>query len=252
MENAPHLVHDTAFLIPCPNLWRWFFYGIGLKIYDLLGSGNGFGKSRFISTQRAIELAPGMSAERLRGAILYHDGQFDDSRLLLAMAITAWQQGARLVNSMEVTGLRKDSRGRVTGVDVVDRENDQVFEINGRQIVNAGGPFCDSIRRMDDEGTSPMVAASQGVHLVLPKEFFPGSTAMIVPKTPDGRVIFIIPWQDHAVVGTTDTAIPEAVIEPTPPRAGDRIPARNLRPIPRAQTDTRGRSERVHRDSTAR
>lgn len=215
-QNAPHLVHDKTFLIPCPNLWQWFFYGIGLKLYDLLATGNNFGRSRLVSASRAAELAPAVRHDQLRGGVLYHDGQFDDARLLIDMAQTAARHGATLVNYMQVTDFIKNDHGELTGVITCDDETDERFEIAARCVVNAAGPFCDAVRMLDDPDCPPMVAASQGIHLVLPKEFFPGETAMIVPKTSDGRVIFIVPWLDHAIVGTTDTAIPEAVAEPSP------------------------------------
>ncbi|MCA9139348.1 MAG: glycerol-3-phosphate dehydrogenase/oxidase [Planctomycetales bacterium] len=215
-ENANHLVHDKAFLIPCESLWQWFFYGVGLKVYDLLATGNSFGRSKFISARRAVELSPAIRRERLRGAVLYHDGQFDDARLLVDMAITSATHGAILANYMSVIEIAKSSDGIVSGVVAVDTETGRRFEIAAKSIVNAAGPFGDQLRQMDDPKCEPMIAASQGVHLVFPKELYPGDTAMIVPQTSDGRVIFIVPWHDHAIVGTTDTAIPMAVPEPVP------------------------------------
>ena len=215
-ENAPNLVFDKPFLIPCANLWQWFFYGVGLKLYDLLATGNKFGRSRLVSSNRALEIVPGLNPDRLRGAVVYHDGQFDDARLLVSMAQTAADYGAVLLNYAAAESLQKNDRGEVCGVIAKDRESGEQIEIASRAVVNAAGPFGDQVRRMDKADCEPMIAASQGVHLVLPKELFPGETAMIVPKTSDGRVIFIVPWHDHAIVGTTDTAIPEAVAEPTP------------------------------------
>ena len=215
-DNAPHLVHDQVFLIPCGNWWQWLFYGVGLKLYDLLATGNQFGRSRLVSARRAIELAPVIRGDRLRGAVTYHDGQFDDSRLLIDMVQTASQLGATCINYVNVQEILKDSQGMVRGVAAMDGETGERIEIESRTVVNAAGPFCDEVRKLDDEQCQPMVAASQGVHLVLPKELYPGDTAMIVPKTSDGRVIFIVPWHDHAIVGTTDTAIPKAIADPTP------------------------------------
>lgn len=213
-NNAPHLVRDMPFLIPCGSLWDRFFYGIGLKVYDLLSMRGSFGRSHGVSAEQATALVPGLRRERLRGGVVYHDGQFDDARLLLNMARTACDHGACLVNYLAVTDLVKSNDGKVTGVCAVDGETDESFTIAARCVTNAAGPFCDSVREMDDANCETMIAPSQGVHLVLPRSFFPGDTAMIVPKTSDGRVIFIIPWHDHAIVGTTDTPIPQPKLEP--------------------------------------
>lgn len=216
LNNAPHLVHDKSFLIPCASLWEWFFYAVGLKFYDLLAFSSRFGRSRIVSARRALELVPAMRSDRMRGAVLYHDGQFDDARLLINMAQTAGEQGACLANYMTVTSVTKDDQGKVIGIIAMDGETDERFQIAAHCVVNAAGPFCDDVRRLDESDCEPIVATSQGVHIVLPKTLFPGNTAMIVPKTSDGRVIFIVPWHDHAIVGTTDTAIPKAIAEPSP------------------------------------
>jgi glycerol-3-phosphate dehydrogenase len=215
LNNAPHLVHDMPFLIPCKSLWERFFYGVGLKIYDLLASRNSFGRSYGISTNNARRLVPTLNHSRWRGGVIYHDGQFDDTRLLISMARSAFDNGAAIVNYMTVTGLRKDSQQQIVGVWATDCETSEPFEIAAKHVINATGPFCDRIRKLDDENCDNMLAASQGVHIVLPREFFPGDTAMIVPKTSDGRVIFIIPWHQHVIVGTTDTPIVDLPIEPT-------------------------------------
>lgn len=214
-ENAPHLVHDMPFLIPCRSLWQRFFYGVGLKVYDFLAVGNSFGSSRGASADKSLELIPPLQRQGLSGGVVYHDGQFDDARLLVNMVRTAHDHGACLINYMAVESLRKSDDGKINGVSACDQETSESLVIDARCVVNAAGPFCDSIRRLDDSECESMVAASQGVHLVLPRSFFPGDVAMMVPKTSDGRVIFIIPWHDHAIVGTTDTPIPEAILEPS-------------------------------------
>lgn len=215
-NNAPHLVHDLPFLIPCHNLWQRLFYGMGLKAYDFLAGGNNFGRSHVVSTDQAMHVIPALRREGIHGGVIYHDGQFDDARLLLNMARTAHDHGACLLNYMAVTALTKNEVAAITGVTAIDRETGEEFQINAHCVINAAGPFCDSVRKLDDPDCEAMLAHSQGVHLVLPKAFFPGDTAMIVPKTPDGRVIFIIPWHDHAIVGTTDTQISDVKPEPVP------------------------------------
>ena len=213
-DNAPHQVHDKSFLIPCQSIWQWFFYGIGLKLYDLLATGDQFGRSRWISAKQTSQIGPAIRPDKMKRAILYHDGQFDDARLLIDMARTAREHNACMVNYVSAIGLIKNDAGRVTGVHLEDTETGETIDVSASLVINAAGPFCDEVRRLDQPNGQPMVAASQGVHLVLPRSFYPSDNAMIVPKTSDGRVIFIVPWHDHAIVGTTDTAIPKAVAEP--------------------------------------
>lgn len=214
-KNAPHLVHDMPFLIPCRSRWQRFYYGAGLKVYDLLAGRNSFGRSHGISGPKTAQRLPTLRPAQYRGGVIYHDGQFDDTRLLINMAQTADEHGATLLNYFPVTGLIKDDQNKVAGVQAVDQETGETLEIAARCVVNAAGPFCDDVRRMDEADCQPMLAASQGVHIVLPRSFFPGDTALIVPETSDGRVLFMIPWHDHVVVGTTDTPIENVELEPS-------------------------------------
>jgi glycerol-3-phosphate dehydrogenase len=213
-NNAPHVVHDLQFLVPCHNLWERFFYGVGMKMYDLLASRNSFGRSRGVSLAESVRLVPALRRDVACGGVVYHDGQFDDARLLMDMALTASDHGACLANYLAVTAMQHREDGRIVGVTAVDQETNEAYRLNASCVVNAAGPFCDEVRHLDDPSSEKMVAASQGVHLVLPKKFFPGATALMVPKTSDGRVIFIIPWHDHVLVGTTDTPIDRASLEP--------------------------------------
>jgi glycerol-3-phosphate dehydrogenase len=217
-NNAPHLVHELPFLIPCRSLRERLFYGIGLQLYDALAVRNSFTSSHAVSAGEAMRLVPALKPNTFRGGVVYHDGQFDDARLLIHLARTAQDHGACLLNYMAVTGFDKDPQGKISTALVIDCESQQPLRVAARCVINAAGPFCDQVRRFDQADCEPMIAASQGVHLVLPRAFFPGDVAMIVPKTSDGRVIFIIPWHDHILVGTTDTPIAEAVLEPTPRR----------------------------------
>jgi glycerol-3-phosphate dehydrogenase len=217
-QNAPMLVHDLPFFIPCKNRWQRFYFWVGLKLYDFLAGRSGFGSSGTLSARSASETLPTLRPETHRGGVVYHDGQFDDCRLLIHMARTATAHGACLVNYMAAVGFLKDSGGRITGVNLVDHETAQNHPVAARCVVNAGGPFSDDVARLDAANAPARLAASQGVHVVLPRHFFPGETALIVPRTSDGRVLFMIPWRDHVVIGTTDTPIPMAVLEPTPQR----------------------------------
>lgn len=214
-QLAPMLVHDLPFFIPCKNAWQRFYFWIGLKLYDLLAGSSGFGKSHSATASMATGLMPTLRPQMHRGGVVYHDGQFDDCRLLIHMARTAASHGACLVNYMTATGLQKDSRGVIQGVELQDRESGANLTVQTRCVINAGGPFSDAVMRLDDASAEPRLAASQGVHIVLPRSFFPGETALIVPRTSDGRVLFMIPWHDRVVIGTTDTPIGHAVLEPT-------------------------------------
>lgn len=215
LRNAPHLVHDMAFIVPNYAWWEAPFYGIGMKVYDLLARKYSFGPSQILSREEVLALIPTLSQDGLRGGVKYHDGQFDDARLLIDLATTAAQHGACLLNYARVISLAKDSDGFVNGLTFHDEESDEWHPIPVRCVINATGPFCDNLRRVDDPASKPIIAPSQGVHLTLPREFLPGDTAIMVPHTRDGRVMFAIPWHGHTVVGTTDTPIPASTLEPS-------------------------------------
>lgn len=214
-RNAPHLVHDMAFVVPSYAWWESPFYGIGLKLYDLLAGEYGFGASSHLDVEQVIAAIPNIETEGLLGGSRYFDGQFDDARLAIALARTAAQQGATLVNYCEVVALRKNG-GQVRGAVLQDSESNKEFEVAARVVVNATGPFCDEVRRLDDPSARPLISPSQGTHLVLPRGFLQEDTAIMVPHTADGRVIFVIPWQNRVLVGTTDIPVTQGVPEPTP------------------------------------
>lgn len=216
LRNAPHLVHDLQFVVPNYQWWEAPFYGIGLKIYDLLAGKYGFGSSQVLSREEVLERIPTLEREGLRGGVLYHDGQFDDSRLLIHLAETAVEQGACLLNYARVTGMLKGPDSLIEGLVVRDEESGVDHRVAARCVVNATGPFCDEVRQTDDPDAEPLIAPSQGVHIVLERRFLPRDTAIMVPHTRDGRVMFAIPWNGHVVVGTTDTPIPAVALEPKP------------------------------------
>jgi len=215
-QNAPHIVRDLAFIVPNYDWWEAPFYGLGLKIYNILSGKYGFGPSKILSREETLERLPTLHPDGLRGGVIYYDGQFDDSRLLINMVATAAEQGATLINYCRVTGLTKGEDGFVNGVRACDEESGEELTAAAKVVVNATGPFTDSVRRLGDAFVKPMISPSQGIHLVFDRSFLPGDSAIMVPHTSDGRVMFAIPWHDHTLVGTTDTAIPEATIEPSP------------------------------------
>ena len=215
-QNAPHLVHDLAFIVPNYSWWEAPFYGIGMKVYDLLAGKYGFGRSRILSTQETIEQLPNLQTEGLRGGVIYYDGQFDDTRLLIHMAATAADHGATLLNYAPVIKITKDETGFVDGVVFRDDETGRQHTAKARVVINAAGIFADHIRQMTDPAARRMMAPSQGIHLVFERSFLRADAAIMVPRTSDGRVLFAIPWHEHTVVGTTDTPIDEPSYEPLP------------------------------------
>jgi glycerol-3-phosphate dehydrogenase len=214
-DNAPHLVHDLPFIVPSYDWWEAPFYGVGLRIYDMLAGKLGFGPSRNLSVEATLERLPTLETEGLRGGVIYHDGQFDDARLAVDMAQTAAALGATVVNYMRVTAITK-TNDFVTGIVARDEESGDEHALEGKVVINATGPFSDGVRRLDDANATPMIRASQGVHIVLDRTFHPGDSAIMVPHTDDGRVLFAIPWHGRVVVGTTDTPIDDVSYEPQP------------------------------------
>jgi glycerol-3-phosphate dehydrogenase len=215
-QNAPHLVHDLGFVVPNYSWWEAPFYGIGMKVYDLLAGKYGFGKSRLLSREETLEQLPTIQTNGLRGGVIYYDGQFDDTRLLIHLAATAADQGAVLLNYAPVVEITRGADGFADGVVAVDSESGQRMKIAAHVVVNAAGIFADQVRRLAEPEVDAMIAPSQGIHLVFKREFLRGNTAIMVPHTSDGRVLFAIPWHEHTVVGTTDTAIQEPSYNPLP------------------------------------
>ncbi len=213
MQNAPHLVYSKPFLVPYYKWWQGLYYWIGLKLYDILAGRFGLGKATFFSVDKILEEIPTISSEKLKGGILYYDGQFDDSRLAINLAKTCAEKGGTLVNYMKVTDLLKTGE-TVTGVKAVDVLNGKKFEIKAKAVINATGVFTDNILKMDDLDSQSIITPSQGIHIVVDKRFLPGNTAVMIPKTKDGRVLFALPWHNKVMIGTTDTPINNITSEP--------------------------------------
>lgn len=212
-QNAPHLVHSQSFVIPNYSWWEGPFYGIGMKVYDQLAGKLGLSPSRHLSRKETVELIPTVEQNKLVGGVVYHDGQFDDSRLAVNLAQTAEELGAAMLNYCRCVGLVKEN-DVVSGVQIHDIENDTKFTVRAKAVINATGVFVDDLRKMDEPTAKGIIAVSQGIHIVLPKSFLPGNAAIMIPKTADGRVLFAVPWHDHVIVGTTDTPLDTHSLEP--------------------------------------
>ncbi|MFH6994240.1 FAD-dependent oxidoreductase [Flavobacterium sp. FlaQc-48] len=214
VKNAGHLVKNQSFVIPNYNWWGGSFYTMGLKIYDILAGRLSLGSSKYISKKKTIEMLPNVAENGLKSGVIYHDGQFDDSRLAINIAQTAVEKGACLLNYMKVVHLLKDDKNQVIGVEVQDHETGDKYILKGAAIINATGVFTNAIMKLNDTAYKKYIVPSQGIHLVFDKSFLPGDHALMIPKTSDGRVLFAVPWHNRIVVGTTDTLIKKQSLEP--------------------------------------
>lgn len=214
LKNASHLVRNQSFIIPNYKWWDNFFYTVGLKVYDFLSGKLSFGTSKRIKRKETISRLETLKINNLKGGVLYHDGQFDDARLAVNIAQSCIENGATVLNHFKVKNLIKSSKDTINGVIAVDTETNTEYKINAKTVVNATGVFTDEVLKMDNDLAKDSIRPSQGVHLVLDKCFLPGNDAIMIPKTDDGRVLFLVPWHNRVVVGTTDTLLNSHSLEP--------------------------------------
>ena len=219
-KNAPHLVSDLSLVIPAYAVWEKPYYGIGLKAYDLLAGRRNLGPSRILSRRQALDRISTLKGDGLRGGVLFHDGQFDDARLGWTLVRTMLNLGGVALNRVEAVGFL-ESRGAIRGVRLRDVVGGAEWEVRASVVVNATGPWADETRALDEPDAGPGVVMSQGSHIVVSSRHLPGSTAVLVPSTDDGRVLFAIPWHNHVIIGTTDVALPGPDRSPAP--SGDEI-----------------------------
>ncbi len=273
MRNAPHVAQPLPFVMPSYRWWETPFYGIGLKMYDLLAGKAGLGKTEFLRREDTLKLLPTAKPQGLTGGVKYWDGQFDDARLAITLAKTAAARGALLLNYCSVTQLVHQNN-RVTGLQVQDVETGTPYTVKAKCVVNAAGVWVDALRQQDGDSTQrpvkTMVAPSQGVHMVVDREFFPTDHALLVPKTADGRVLFAVPWLGKVILGTTDTPRDDLAREPTPfaeevqfilseaakylTKAPQRSDVKSiwvgLRPLVKQQDDDAGNTKAISREHT--
>ena len=213
-RNVPHLVREMRFIIGNYKWWERPFYTIGLTFYDLLAGRLRAGRSLPLLRRTVVKEIPALKEAKLKGGVVYHDGQFDDARMAITLAQTAVDNGATCINYMKVESLRKNDSGRVAGVIARDRITGEKLALEARVVINATGVFVDEIMKMDMPGNGRKVRPSQGVHLVVDARFLGGNSALMIPKTKDGRVLFGVPWHGKVVLGTTDTPLNVVSSEP--------------------------------------
>jgi glycerol-3-phosphate dehydrogenase len=214
LKNAPHITFNQEFVIPVYTYWDVLMYTVGLKFYDLLAGRLSMGKSYFINRNKTLNRLPQLKADGLKGGVVYHDGQFDDSRMALALAKSCIDKGGSVLNYFKVTRLLKDGTDKINGVSATDIETGEVFNLKSRLVINATGVFADEVARLDNPQSRPTIKPSQGVHIVIDKSFLKSDSAIMIPKTTDGRVLFAIPWYNEVVIGTTDTPLDTISMEP--------------------------------------
>jgi glycerol-3-phosphate dehydrogenase len=273
LRNAPHLAQPLPFVMPSYKFWETPFYGAGLKLYDALAGQAGLGPTEFLNREATLRHLPTVQPLGLRGGVKYWDGQFDDARLALALARTAAAHGALLVNYCEVNALLHEA-GKLVGLRCTDNETGRDYRVQARCVINAAGVWVDRLREMDGAAaqrrTAPIVAPSQGVHIVVDRSFLPSDHALMVPKTTDGRVLFAVPWLGKTILGTTDTPRDDLAREPLPfkselafilgesARYLTRAPTRadvksiwvGLRPLVKPQEDDTANTKAISREHT--
>lgn len=220
-KNAPHLVKNQQFIVPNYKWWEGSFYGLGLKVYDWMSGSLGLGSSEWLSKEEVLEKSPTLDPKDLRGGVLYYDGQFDDARLAINMAQTAAAYHACILNYCRVDSFIKDASQKLCGVFATDIITQTTYQIKAKAIINATGVFSDAVQEMDEPGKEKTISPSQGIHIVLDKEFLPGDAAIMIPHTDDGRVLFAVPWHNKIIVGTTDT--PVTAINEEPKALGEEV-----------------------------
>jgi len=211
--NAPNLVKPLAFVIPVRNVFQKLFYWFGLRMYDMLAGKLGVGPTTMMKKNEVLRAVPTISQHKLGGGVRYFDAQFDDARLAIALMKTLHKLGGMAVNYLPVTGFMKQG-DKITGVKARDFFTGTEFCFKSKAVINATGVWVDEIRRMDSSETKPMLSPSQGVHVVVDQHFYPSKEALLVPKTSDGRVLFVVPWLGKTLIGTTDTPRKDSPWEP--------------------------------------
>jgi glycerol-3-phosphate dehydrogenase len=215
LKNAPHITSASPFIVPAYSWFDKFFYGIGLKVYSIMADKLSLGKTRWLNKKETLQQLPGISDKNLKGGILYYDGQFDDARLAIDLAVTASQHDATILNYCRAKALVK-SNGKIKTVVAEDIISKKTYELKAKIVINATGVFTDAVMQMDEPESDMLVLPSQGIHLVVDRKFFPGTNALMIPKTDDGRVLFAVPWHNKVVLGTTDTPVDTISFEPVP------------------------------------
>lgn len=213
LKNAAHLVKNETFIIPNYNWWGGIYYKFGLSMYDFLSGSKSFGTPKYLSKKEITERMPELNTKKLKSGVSYQDGQFDDARLAINLAQTCIEKGATLLNYFKVKNLLKD-KDQIIGLEAIDIETNETYPIKGKTIINATGVFVDNILKMDVPTGKPIIRPSQGVHLVLDHSFSTSEDAIMIPKTDDGRVLFVVPWHQKLIIGTTDTPLNEHSLEP--------------------------------------
>ena len=213
LHNAPHLAQPLALITPVFSWFEGMYFTIGLTIYGLFAKNDSLPKAQWLSKKETLSRIPTLTS-RLHSSVMYYDGQLDDARYCLALAQSANDAGAAVANHLQVVGFSKDTDEKLSVARVQDTLTGEVFSIKSKLFINCTGPFADTIRSLANPETTPRLRPSKGVHIVLPAEVLQSKDAMLIPKTKDGRVVFVIPFEGEVMVGTTDDEYSDLDKEP--------------------------------------
>ncbi|QKZ12023.1 glycerol-3-phosphate dehydrogenase/oxidase [Spirosoma sp. KUDC1026] len=213
IRNAPHLAHPLSLLTPVFSFFEGVYITIGLRLYDFFARHDTFPKGRWLSKKEAMAQMPTLT-HNMHSAVQYYDGQLNDARYALALAHSAAEGGAAVATYINVTGFERNGN-RLMAAKVEDVLTGTSFSIKSRLFLNCTGPYADAIRLMANPKIEPRIRPSKGVHITLPREVLQSDSAMLIPKTADGRVVFAIPFEDKVFVGTTDDDYADGTREPT-------------------------------------
>ncbi|MBK8518160.1 MAG: glycerol-3-phosphate dehydrogenase/oxidase [Saprospiraceae bacterium] len=213
LNNASEATKKLSFVLPVYSWWQFFYYGLGLMLYDFLSGKFSIGKTRLMNKESVLKKIPDLHTDSLKGGIRYFDGQFDDSQICIALARTAISQGATVVNHMAAESfIYQDNK--ISGLNLRDTLINKPYTVHCKTTINATGVFVDKVMNKDTPHHESLVSPSQGIHIVIHKKFYMSQHAMLIPKTTDGRVLFAVPWHDQVIIGTTDSKTDLILEEP--------------------------------------
>ena len=204
LKNASNIAKKLKINIPIYSYLKLIYTYFGLLIYKLMAKNKSLGKNSFVNKVVSILISPNIKQENLKGFLSFYDGSFLDFRMIISLLQTAVSKGAIVKNYCEVNEFLYDVNNKISGVKYFDKIQNKNYEINAKVVINASGANVDNLRLKDDESTNEILALSSGIHIVVSKEFLSSNEGILLPNTSDGRIIFILPYMNYCLIGTSD------------------------------------------------